>query len=335
MDPAESVEHARLEMERHMDRRTFLRGAVAGGLSITGCNRGVALRREILTYKTVGDCAIRATVVRAATAREPLPVAVWIHGGALIMGDRSSIDRTLRDELIIAGYVLVSIDYRLAPETKLPGILEDVRDALTWIRSEGPKTFGARPDRLVVLGGSAGGYLSLCTGFLDEPRPAAIVSFWGYGDIAGDWYAKPDAFYRRQALIPEAEARAAVGNKAISEPPPGSNRMKFYLYCRQNGLWPREVVGLDPAAEPRAFDRFCPLRNVSPAYPPALLIHGTKDSDVPHEQSVLMNRELARHVVPHEFVSVAGGGHGLGNLRRTEVEPIYRRAVDFIRRHSA
>jgi acetyl esterase/lipase len=314
----------------------FLGGSIAGGLAMTGMAlrpaRGVEIRRETFTYKTVGDCAIKANVVRPAT-RDPLPVAVWIHGGALIMGDRRGIDRTLRDELINAGYVLVSIDYRLAPETKLPAILDDVRDAFAWIRSEGPKTYGARPGPIAVLGGSAGGYLTLCTGYLAAPRRSALVSFWGYGDIAGDWYARPDAFYRRQPLVPEAEARAAVGRTAISEPPPGSQRSRFYLYCRQNGLWPREVVGLDPAADPRAFDRFCPVRNVSPQYPPTLLIHGTKDSDVPHDQSVQMDRELTRQGVEHEFISVDGGGHGLGNIDRAKVEAIYRQAVAFLGRH--
>lgn len=320
-------------MEHHPGRRAFLGGSVAGLLATAGCSKGperrAEFRRETYTYKTVGDCAIKADVYRPST-RDPLPVAVWIHGGALIMGSRHAIDATLRDELINAGYVLVAIDYRLAPEAKLPAILDDVRDAFAWIRSEGPKTFGARADRIAVLGGSAGGYLALCTGFLVEPRPAALVAFWGYGAIDGDWYARPDAFYRRQPLVPEGEARAAVGIAALSEPPEGSRRMSFYLYCRQNGLWPREVVGEEPADGASAFDRFCPVRNVSAKYPPTLLVHGTKDSDVPHEQSVDMDRELTRQGVPHEFVSVPGGGHGLGNLDRDRVDSIYRRAVAFL-----
>ncbi len=127
------------------------------------------------------------------------------------MGNRQGIDRTLRDDLIDSGYAVVSIDYRLAPETKLAAILDDVRDAFAWIRSEGPKAFAARTDRIAVLGGSAGGYLALCSGYLVRPRPASLVSFWGYGDIAGDWYGRPDPFYRRQALVSESEARAAVG----------------------------------------------------------------------------------------------------------------------------
>ena len=321
-----------------LERRTFLGGAVAGWLAMSGATErtasGAEIRRETFTYKTVGGCAIKADVIRPAT-REVLPVAVWIHGGALIMGDRGGIGRSLLEELVGAGYAVVSIDYRLAPETKLPEILEDVRDAFAWIRSEGPKRFGGRTDRLVVLGGSAGGYLTLCTGFLVEPRPVALVAFWGYGDIAGDWYARPDAFYRQQTLVSEAEARAAVGTSPISEPPQGNRRGRFYLYCRQNGLWPREVAGIDPAREPRAFDRFCPIRNVTASYPPTMLIHGTKDTDVPHEQSVIMDQELTRRGVSHEFLSVPGGAHGLGNIDRAEVELIHRRAVAFVRRYSS
>ncbi len=168
-----------------------------------------------------------------------------------------------------------------------------------------------------------------------EPRPAALVSFWGYGDIAGPWYSRPDAFYRRQPLVIEAEARAAVGTTEVSEPPPRNQRGRFYLYCRQNGLWSKEVAAHDPDTEPKAFDPFCPVRNLSDKYPPTLLIHGTKDTDVPHEQSVVMDRELSRHGVPHEFISVPGAGHGLGGVDNTILSGIYERVMAFLRRYSA
>ena len=119
--------------------------------------------RETFTYKTVGDCAIKADVFNASPREKYRSLAVWIHGGALIMGDRRGIDKTLLDALINAGYVVVSIDYRLAPETKLPGILDDVRAAFAWVRAEGPRSWGTRNDRIAVLGGSAGGYLTLVT----------------------------------------------------------------------------------------------------------------------------------------------------------------------------
>ena len=77
------------------------------------------------------------------------------HGGVLIMGDRGRIDRALLDALIAAGYVVVSIDYRLAPETKLPAIIDDVRDACRWIRERGPELFWVASDRIAVIGALA------------------------------------------------------------------------------------------------------------------------------------------------------------------------------------
>ncbi len=325
-------------MARQWKRRTFLGTSVLGMVSIASTAKrlahGAEFTRETFTYKTVGNCQIKADVYNASH-EESRPLAVWIHGGALIMGDRRGIDRTLLGDLIKAGYVVVSIDYRLAPETKLAAILDDVRDAFHWVRAAGPKHFGAGTDRIVVLGGSAGGYLTLTTGYMIEPRPAALVSFWGYGDIAGPWYSRPDSFYRRQPLVTDAEARAAVGTTEVAEPPPGNHRGRFYLYCRQNGLWPKEVTAHDPDTEPKAFDPFCPVRNLSDKYPPTLLLHGTKDTDVPHEQSVVMDRELSRHGVSHEFISVPGAGHGLGGVDKTILSGIHERVMTFLRHYSA
>jgi acetyl esterase/lipase len=104
----------------------------------------------------------------------------------------------------------VSFDYRLAPEVKLPAIIKDVRDAFRWLRERGPGLFHADPDRLVVTGGSAGGYLTLMTGFCVQPRPRALVAYWGYGDVDGDWYTKPSEHYRKQVPL-RVMARAFLG----------------------------------------------------------------------------------------------------------------------------
>src|SRR3989442_10540607 len=95
------------------------------------------------------------------------PVVVFIHGGALMMGDRkmSAKPGSLFEALLNAGFVVVSIDYRLAPQVKLPTIIEDVRDACQWVRQEGPKLFGINPRELFVMGQSAGGYLTQVAGY--------------------------------------------------------------------------------------------------------------------------------------------------------------------------
>lgn len=65
-------------------------------------------------------------------------------------------------------------------------------------------------------------------------------------------------------------------------------RVTFYNYCRQKGLWPKEVAALEPGKEPEKLERFCPVRHVTREYPPTLLLHGARDTDVPFEESVRM-----------------------------------------------
>lgn len=293
-------------------------------------------RKQTFTYKTAGDTAIRADVYRADDSKVR-PVLVWIHGGALIMGSRESVPRDLRELCRSDGFVLLSLDYRLAPETKLPAIIEDVQDAFRWLRAEGPRLFHADPDKVVVAGGSAGGYLTMMTGVCVKPRPRALVAYWGYGDVDGDWYTKPSQHYRRQPLVSKEEAYRGVGGdvKTGGEGTREQQRARgnYYLYLRQNGLWTKEVAGFDPQSERNKLDPYCPVRNVTSDYPPMLMVHGTADTDVPYEKSAEMAAELARHKVPHELVTVEGGGHGLGGGDKQKVQAALAQARDFIRKY--
>ena len=135
-----------------------------------------------------------------------------------------------------AGYTVVSIDYRLAPETKLAAIIEDLEDAYAWVRAEGPDLFKIDPNRIAVVGHSAGGYLTLVAGFRLKPRPRALVSFYGYCDLTGTWYARPDSFYNQLPAISKDQAFATVGDSLISSTP-----TRFSWDGRFSGsgsLWP-------------------------------------------------------------------------------------------------
>lgn len=322
-------------MKRPIGRRAFLEcvaaAAASGALPPFTHSQEKNARKRTYTYKTVAQCEIKADVYGASETTRP--VVLWIHGGALIMGHRGQVDRSLVDKLLDAGYVVVSIDYRLAPETKLPAILEDLHDAYRWVREKGPELFHIDRKRMAVMGGSAGGYLTLAAGFRLDPRPRALVSFWGYGDIAGPWYSRPDPFYSKMPPVSKEEAEKAVGRSVLAESSGKNNRGRFYLYCRQQGLWPREVTGHDPDKEPRAFDEFCPIRNVTATYPPTLLIHGTKDTDVPYELSATMAKELSRKGVKHELITVEGAGHGLGGVKPSVVAEIQDRVLVFLDKH--
>ncbi|MFN0167643.1 MAG: alpha/beta hydrolase [Bryobacteraceae bacterium] len=310
-----------------MNRRQFLFSAMAA--SAEGAD---APQPQTHIYKRAAGCEIKADVWGSGDGA-PRPLAVWIHGGALIGGSRklSPKTRVLRT-LLDSGFAVISIDYRLAPETKLPDIIRDVQDAFGWMRKEA-KTLGVDTRRLVVCGGSAGGYLTLMTGFSVNPRPKAIVSYWGYGDIVGPWYSKPDPFYLTQPAVSRQEALASVGRDAVSDPPEKTNRFRFYLHCRQQGIWPKEVAGHDPATEDRWFTPYCPIRNVTRAYPPSMLVHGTADTDVPYEQSRMMAERLQKTGVEHRLVTVPDGSHGLGNIKAEEQDRIYREAAGFLRSH--
>jgi acetyl esterase/lipase len=292
-------------------------------------------QRRLMTfaYKRVGKLDIQTDVYRPASDA-PCPVLLWIHGGALIMGDRGGVDRRLRSPFLKAGYAIVSIDYRLAPETKLPQIIEDLRDAYTWLHDRGPKLFGVDTSRIAVAGGSAGGYLTLMTGFCVKPRPAALVSLWGYGDIAGDWYIKPSEFYRKQSLVPKDEAWKGVSGPPVTSRARGDKGPgRFYLYCRQQGLWTTNVAGIDPRTQDAALTPYCPARNVTPQYPPTILIHGTRDTDVPFEQSVEMDKELTRTGVEHTLIAIPNAGHGVGDGEPQLVASAFNQAFEFVERH--
>lgn len=308
------------------------------GQGIVSTDDEIPYSKVTYTYKNFKNLEIQADVFRPP-GEEVRPAIIWIHGGALIFGSRSALPWEQLTLYLESGYVVISIDYRLAPETRLDAIIEDLEDAYEWVIREGPDLFNISPDRVAVIGHSAGGYLSLMAGFCLDPRPRALVSFYGYGDITGPWYSRPDSVYTKMPSITRDQATEFIGESEISNDThlPGwpNGRSKFYIYCRQQGLWPKEVTGHDPMNDIAWFSDYEPLKNVSPQYPPTMLLHGKKDTDVSFEQSLFMAKAFEQHGVEYDFLSNSDWGHmfDLSGMEDTTVQGAFNQVLEFLEKH--
>ena len=280
-------------------------------------------------YKRINGCSIEADVYLARQPRSP--VVLYLHGGALIFGNRQATHDYQVELLNKAGFSVVSADYRLAPETGIEGILDDVRDAMAWVTGEAAGQLGFDGSRLAVMGSSAGGYLSLMTGTFGV-RPRAIVSFFGYGDILGEWYSRPSEHYCQHPLVSREEALRAVGTEATTA---GEfSRFAYYLYTRQQGNWVQSVSGLHPEEDREKLLAYCPAFQARPDYPPTILLHGDADTDVPYGQSVAMHVRLRDLGVESELVTMPGMGHSFDqDGTNPEVQRAMEQVLTFLRKH--
>jgi acetyl esterase len=225
----------------------------------------------------------------SGSAGRPLPAHVYAHGGGFVVGDLDMVDSLCRTVCREAGVIVVSVDYRLAPEHPFPAGLEDMIAVVRWVARHG-REIGIDPARLAIGGDSAGGNL------------AAAASL----ALAGD----PDVRIRYQALV------YPVTDLTCSEPsyvdlgtgyPLTADRMRFYI--RQYLRDPAE------AKDPRA----SPLLAASLAgQPPALVVLAGLDPLV--DEGRAYARRLEQAGVPVEIAEAPDFPHGfLGWTGEAEV----------------
>jgi acetyl esterase len=133
----------------------------------------VALVRDLLVPGEVGR--LPARMYHPDPGRR-LPLVIYLHGGGWVLGGIAAADRPCRRLAVAGDCVVVSIEYRRAPETAFPGPLRDCLHAVRWLAGNA-REVGADGERLVLLGEGAGGNLaaatSLCLRDEGDPRVGA------------------------------------------------------------------------------------------------------------------------------------------------------------------
>jgi acetyl esterase len=154
------------------------------------------------------------------------PVLVFFHGGGFVMGDLDTHDGTCRQHAVGAGAVVVSVDYRLAPEHPYPAAVEDAWAATVWVAEHG-KEIGADTTRLVLAGDSAGGTIAavIAQRARDGGAPQIAFQLLWYPSTLWD-ISLPSFAENATAPILDTAAIGAfsrwyAGEVDLSNPPPG------------------------------------------------------------------------------------------------------------------
>ncbi|MET0464159.1 MAG: alpha/beta hydrolase [Chitinophagaceae bacterium] len=231
-----------------------------------------------VVYTKAGDWSGRIDLYLPPVKNGPSPVVINIHGGGWNKGVKES--QTGFNSFFKEGFAVANMEYRLTGQATAPAAVEDARCALLYLIANA-KELNIDVDKIVVMGGSAGGHLALMAGLLgndhrfdgncpgvEKVKVAAIIDKYGISDV-WDWgYGKN---------ITSRSATAWLGAKASDK--------AFAMSVS-------------------------PLNYVTKNSPPAFIVHGDADPTVPYQQSVDLHKKFVEAGVLTEFVTIKGGLHG-------------------------
>ena len=228
-----------------------------------------------LIYKQVDSIDLKLDIYRSKNLRKAAPVLIFIHGGGWSKGKRSDYLPYLLD-YAQKNYVTLTVSYRLSGVAPFPAALEDVKCAVRWIRKNAEE-YMINPDRIAVIGGSAGGHLAMMLAYTNDDeytqecpdsissRVNAIVNIYGPVDLTTPYARERD------------ESSHFLGQTYKENP-------EIYK-----------------AASPRTY--------ISSDDPPTLTFHGTIDSLVPVSQADSLHTWLDKAGVPNEYHRLKGWPH--------------------------
>lgn len=247
--------------------------------------RDATVHRD-LVYAKPGGRPLHLDLVLPAKPKGPVPLVIWVHGGAWLAGNKNSVPG---NDLVQNGFAVASVQYRLSGQAIFPAAIQDVKAAVRWLRANAKK-YGLDPKRFGAWGSSAGGHLVALLGTSggekdfesgDHLKESSRVQ------AVCDWFGPTD-FLKMNAQ--------AGANSKIDHDSPGSPESRFIGGPIQKNK--------DKAA------RANPITFVTKDDPPFLIMHGDRDPLVPLGQSELLAAALKKAGVEVTLVVHKGAGHG-------------------------
>lgn len=241
-------------------------------VAATSFAAGAAFQSDVPYGETAGEILKLDACVPEGEG--PFPIAILVHGGGWGGGDKAEVHVPPTVPFTEGEFTWFSIDYRLAPKHRWPACIKDVRRAIRWVKEHAAE-FKGDPNRIVLVGYSAGGHLAAFAAATadDTTRPQALVVLAGPTDLVADCERRGEVSPALQALFdhgPEIDDEARTILRDTS-----------------------------------------PLNHLTPHAPPTLLVHGTVDESVPYSQSVNYQKRMAELGVQCELITIAGGDHRL------------------------
>lgn len=249
-------------------------------LALSGASAAADPQVTTLEYKRVGDEVLLLDIgapdpAASAGSSGLRPVVIVVHGGGWAGGDRKTDIPSILQTLNAGGYLYVAMDYRLRPKHPWPACRDDVADAVAWTKAH-IRDHGGDPDRIAILGYSAGGHLAFWAAIRDQP-PHALKGLIG--------------------LAPATDLLEDLGRRG--GPDPG---MRRFMDGKDGDSLGTILARLYEAS---------PINALHDGMPPILLLHGTEDRSVPFQQSFHIKRKIADNHwnVPCELQPIVGAPH--------------------------
>lgn len=258
-------------------------------------------------YGKVGERALLMDIYRLTeTADKPRPVIVNFHGGGWNHGDKSSTGLAGM-KLVKAGFVLVSVDYRLTSQAIFPAQINDAKCAIRFLR-EHAREYNIDPDHIGAMGSSAGGHIAALLGTAGDAK-----------ELEGDG-GSPGFSSKVQAVI---DMWGPANFLTIASQDKTNNGTVRDTAKSSVG----KLLGSSVSENKEKASAASPIHYVSKDDPPFLIIHGDADPTVPVEQSKEFDEALRKAGVESKLILAPGFGHGVkGEEYETAV-------IEFVTKH--